>query len=212
MCIANNNVPPAVSRRISLQVHFKPSVWVPSQLVGAPLGTDVTIECVIEAFPKAITYWQKSQDGKEKIILNGPEQTEDRIGYRTSSKLIIRQFSSGDVGTYQCVSSNSLGSDQEVIRIYENPQVTEPAWFTKSSSSEFTTQSSWTRTKKITPNPHYRNTYKYVEYHQRTPAPGHATVTERSDADVRTFFSSAPRQCFSGTYQYLLLAPLLLTK
>ena len=53
------------------QFLVKPSVWVPNQLVGAPLGTDVTIECVIEAFPKAITYWQKSQDGKEKIILNG---------------------------------------------------------------------------------------------------------------------------------------------
>ena len=52
-----------------------------------------------------------------------PEQTEDRIGYRTSSKLIIRQFSSGDVGTYQCVSSNSLGSDQEVIRIYGTKMV-----------------------------------------------------------------------------------------
>ena len=56
---------------INSQFLVKPSVWVPNQLVGAPLGTDVTIECVIEAFPKAITYWQKSQDGKEKIILNG---------------------------------------------------------------------------------------------------------------------------------------------
>ena len=90
LCIANNNVPPAVSRRISLSVHcknhsyhhishlmsnenilVKPSAWVPNQLVGAPLGTDVTIECVIEAFPKAITYWQKALDNKEKIIMNG---------------------------------------------------------------------------------------------------------------------------------------------
>ena len=54
----------------------------------------------------------------------------------------------------------------------ENPQVTEPAWFTKSTSFDYTTESSWTRSKKITPNPHYRNTYKYVEYHHRTPAPG----------------------------------------
>ena len=42
--------------------------------MGAPLGHDVTIECVIEAFPKAITYWQKIQDGKEKIIMNGCEE------------------------------------------------------------------------------------------------------------------------------------------
>ena len=49
----------------------KPKAWVHNQLVGAPLGHDVTIECVIEAFPKAITYWQKTKDGKEKIIMNG---------------------------------------------------------------------------------------------------------------------------------------------
>ena len=49
----------------------RPKVWVYNQLVGAPLGTDVTIECVIEAFPKSITYWQKNLDGKEKIIMSG---------------------------------------------------------------------------------------------------------------------------------------------
>ena len=49
----------------------QPKVWVHNQLVGAPLGHDVTIECVIEAYPKSITYWQKIEDGKEKIILNG---------------------------------------------------------------------------------------------------------------------------------------------
>ena len=49
----------------------RPKVWVYNQLVGAPLGHDVTIECVIEAYPKSITYWQKTEGGKEKIIMNG---------------------------------------------------------------------------------------------------------------------------------------------
>ena len=49
-----------------------------------------------------------------------PEQRveEDRIGYKTSSRLRISNFSSEDAGTYHCVSSNSHGSDQEAIRIY----------------------------------------------------------------------------------------------
>ena len=55
-------------------ISVKPKAWVHNQLVGAPLGHDVTIECVIEAFPKAITYWQKITDGKEKIIMNGYER------------------------------------------------------------------------------------------------------------------------------------------
>lgn len=36
-----------------------PVIQVPNQLVGAPLGTDVTIECHVEASPKSINYWVK---------------------------------------------------------------------------------------------------------------------------------------------------------
>lgn len=36
-----------------------PVIQVPNQLVGAPLGTDVQIECHVEASPKSINYWIK---------------------------------------------------------------------------------------------------------------------------------------------------------
>ena len=32
---------------------------MPNQLVGAPLGTDIKIECNVEASPKSINYWVK---------------------------------------------------------------------------------------------------------------------------------------------------------
>jgi len=32
-------------------------VAVPEMLVGAPLGTDVKLECITEASPKAMAYW-----------------------------------------------------------------------------------------------------------------------------------------------------------
>lgn len=32
-------------------------IWVPNQLVGAPAGTDVTVDCHTEAHPRAISYW-----------------------------------------------------------------------------------------------------------------------------------------------------------
>ncbi|KAJ8927202.1 hypothetical protein NQ314_020480 [Rhamnusium bicolor] len=57
MCIASNGVPPTVSKRIMVNVHFHPVIHVPNQLVGAPLGTDVTLECNVEAYPKSINYW-----------------------------------------------------------------------------------------------------------------------------------------------------------
>lgn len=34
-----------------------PMIWVPNQLVGAPAGTDVTVDCHTEAHPRAISYW-----------------------------------------------------------------------------------------------------------------------------------------------------------
>ncbi|KAJ9579881.1 hypothetical protein L9F63_004483, partial [Diploptera punctata] len=57
LCIASNGVPPSVSKRIMVNVHFHPVIQVPNQLVGAPLGTDVTLECYVEASPRSINYW-----------------------------------------------------------------------------------------------------------------------------------------------------------
>lgn len=52
---------------VSVLVH--PLVEVPNQLVGAPVGTNVSLVCNVEASPKAINYWQK-ENGKNimKII------------------------------------------------------------------------------------------------------------------------------------------------
>lgn len=36
--------------------------WIPSQLEGAYIGQDATLECHSEAYPKSINYWVK-KDG-----------------------------------------------------------------------------------------------------------------------------------------------------
>lgn len=43
-----------------------PMVHVENQLLGAPLHTNVAIECHVEAFPHAITYWQR--DTSEMLL------------------------------------------------------------------------------------------------------------------------------------------------
>ena len=95
-----------------------PQVSVDSQLVGAPLGDHVEVECLIEASPRSITYWQKT--GQQTPLLNGSGHLveEDRMGYKTVYRLKIPRFSSQDAGTYRCVSENSLGRDEVTIRIY----------------------------------------------------------------------------------------------
>jgi hypothetical protein len=45
-----------------------PVVKVPNQLLGAPLGTDVQLECYVEAFPNTINYWIKNRG---EMLLDG---------------------------------------------------------------------------------------------------------------------------------------------
>uniref|UniRef100_A0A1A9X2X6 Ig-like domain-containing protein n=1 Tax=Glossina brevipalpis TaxID=37001 RepID=A0A1A9X2X6_9MUSC len=97
LCIATNGVPPSVSKRIILDVEFSPMIWVPNQLVGAPAGTDVTIDCHTEAHPKA------------------------------HMKLTIRNLQYGDFGNYRCISKNSLGETEGSIRVYEIPLPSTPS-------------------------------------------------------------------------------------
>lgn len=44
--------------------------------------------------------------------------TEQRTGYKGIMRLTIRSFSPTDVGTYHCVSTNSLGRAEGTLRLY----------------------------------------------------------------------------------------------
>ncbi|GBP24231.1 Hemicentin-1 [Eumeta japonica] len=178
LCIASNDVPPAVSKRITLSVNCEnpahalfntlncrlpfvsieygltlkqcfafvrerrmissarsnahgkllfalkcfepnvaPTVKVPNQLLGAPLGTDVKLKCHVEAYPNTINYWLKNRG---EMLLDGPKYTirEEKLSYKVSMWLTIRQFSRSDIGTYNCVSTNSLGKSEGTLRLY----------------------------------------------------------------------------------------------
>ena len=57
LCIAKNNVPPPVSKRVQLYVDFPPTLWITHQLVGVELGGVATIECLTAAHPKSLNFW-----------------------------------------------------------------------------------------------------------------------------------------------------------
>ncbi|XP_015183950.1 PREDICTED: lachesin-like [Polistes dominula] len=122
LCIASNDVPPAVSKRVTLAVNFAPSVTVPNQLLGAPLGTEVTLKCYVEAFPNTINYWVKNHRGtNDEMLLEGPKYSvrEERSGYKVLMELAIKGFTEQDVGSYKCISTNSLGRADGTLRLYE---------------------------------------------------------------------------------------------
>ncbi|XP_018395185.1 PREDICTED: neurotrimin-like [Cyphomyrmex costatus] len=119
LCIASNGVPPSVSKRMMLHVHFHPMVQVPNQLVGAPIGTNVTLVCHVEASPKAINYWTRESD--EMIITNSKyAMSEVKTSvYSVQMRLVIMNLQKHDLGGYKCISKNSIGDAEGNIRLYD---------------------------------------------------------------------------------------------
>ncbi|XP_054083591.1 basement membrane-specific heparan sulfate proteoglycan core protein-like [Zeugodacus cucurbitae] len=122
LCIASNGIPPSVSKRVMLIVHFPPMIWIQNQLVGAATGQNITLECQSEAYPKSINYWTKN----ETIIVPGDHFTSEIIenGYRIIMRLTINDVNVVDFGSYRCVAKNSLGDTDGTIKLYHIPQTT----------------------------------------------------------------------------------------
>ncbi|XP_068208580.1 lachesin-like [Palaemon carinicauda] len=119
LCIASNGIPPSVSKRIEVEVKFVPTVYVPHQLVGVPLGQDVTIECIIEAWPSGLNYWKRPNgiqvlhnDKKYKV-----KQVEGSQKYKTKLLLTITDVTRHDTGEYNCIANNSQGGAQQAVRV-----------------------------------------------------------------------------------------------
>ncbi|KAH0814455.1 hypothetical protein GEV33_008337 [Tenebrio molitor] len=125
LCIASNGVPPSVSKRIMLRVHFPPMIWIQNQLVGAMEGQQITLECHSEAYPRSINYWTMD-DGN--IISEGAKYEPVLVdnAYKVHMKLTIRSVSFADYGSYKCVAKNSLGETDGTIKLYHavpNPTI-----------------------------------------------------------------------------------------
>ncbi|KRF81171.1 uncharacterized protein Dvir_GJ12356, isoform D [Drosophila virilis] len=121
LCIASNGVPPSVSKRITLVVHFPPMITVQNQLIGAVEGKGVTLECQSEAYPKSINYWTRERG---EIVPPGGQYTAnvtEIAGYRSSMKLHINPLSQAEFGAYRCVAKNSLGDTDGTIKLYRIP-------------------------------------------------------------------------------------------
>ncbi|XP_068215931.1 lachesin-like [Palaemon carinicauda] len=116
LCIASNKVPPSISKRIVLDIQFQPVITVPNQLVGAPIGTSVSLECQVAAFPNAVHFWSFS----DQLLINSTRQEtqEIRDGYTTVMKLSLRNLRQEDFGSYVCTAKNSLGEAASNVRLY----------------------------------------------------------------------------------------------
>lgn len=108
--------------RLSLSV--RPKIRVPNQLVGAPSGTDVTLECRLEASPTPLTSWIRS-DGIMLLNNRKYDVTEEKEGYKIYMKIRINTLTASDFGSYKCVAKNTLGEKEGFIRLYGENSLSE---------------------------------------------------------------------------------------
>ncbi|CAG0915053.1 unnamed protein product [Notodromas monacha] len=142
LCIANNGYPPIVSKRITLDVEFAPTVAASESLVSGPLGFSVELHCVAEAYPKAMYYWTKN--GSMVYDHSKYDQTNKaRYPYETEMTLRIKNLTHDDFDVYGCVAKNSLGEDSGTIRLLQyGGRQNKESWFSspsKSAASEIQT-------------------------------------------------------------------------
>lgn len=79
-----------MSQSITSAVAVPPMLWIPHQLVGAPLGYSVTLECYTEAHPTSLNYWAR-EDGLMIHESSKYKTTSlpDRPAYKTHMTLTI---------------------------------------------------------------------------------------------------------------------------
>ncbi|XP_015109027.1 lachesin [Diachasma alloeum] len=153
LCIATNDVPPGVSKRVYLRVHFSPTAKVKNQLVGSPLGTDVSLVCEIESFPRTINMWQR---GKQVVSISSGgrfvsnETVNEKEEWKTTIELKIMQLQAEDLDEYKCIAKSVIGEAEATLRLYQIEGVTQSTRATSTSGKRFSGgNSSWRTTPKL---------------------------------------------------------------
>jgi len=123
LCIAQNGVPPTVSRRITLDVIYPPTVIVDREVIGVGLGATLMISCSVEAHPSPVTVWTTQdnraiiQGGRFKIV------REEKKG-AVDTNLIIQNIAYNDnFARFKCTGRNSLGISEKTITVHITDEI-----------------------------------------------------------------------------------------
>jgi len=117
LCIASNGHPPAVSRRIQLDVKFRPVVNVLDQHVTSVEGKTISLSCEIESYPRAEIFWVKRDVPYQPIQTSGRFIKEDFhvTDYKTKTVLTIYNYTNQDTGLYDCRAKNEMNLKGDTV-------------------------------------------------------------------------------------------------
>ncbi|GIY27568.1 lachesin [Caerostris extrusa] len=93
-------------------------IRVPNLRVGAAVGSDVTLECKLEASPSPLTSWVRNGF----MLLNTTKYgiVECQHGYKVDMKIKIRNVVKSDFGSYKCLAKNTLAEKEGLHTIICN--------------------------------------------------------------------------------------------
>ena len=107
---------------------------VPHQLVGAPLGSTVTLDCGLESSPAAVPMWKRGDGEGSSLLLHDASKYRLQSApaasllsggggggvspYRTHLRLMIINVTDKDYGGYRCAAANPFGEADGVIKLY----------------------------------------------------------------------------------------------
>ncbi|XP_046638076.1 opioid-binding protein/cell adhesion molecule homolog [Daphnia pulicaria] len=133
LCIASNDVPPIVSKRVVLNVNFAPLVTTTTnKIADGVLGIEIRLTCQIESHPPSLNQWMKRDRNNsitailpstkysvKDVRLNSPSN------YKTNTTLTIHDIQPEDIrNSYICVAVNFLGQAEASIAFYGNIEET----------------------------------------------------------------------------------------
>lgn len=124
-CVAYNNVDKAASRKMEVEVIFRPEIELPTRRISQVVNKETILQCIIRANPLLSSQWVRNgirleNGGKFRIDIFD-KYTEI---YTKVLDLQIRNVKKEDYGNYTCIASNKLGEDKETMLLYEMVQPT----------------------------------------------------------------------------------------
>ncbi|XP_014088353.2 uncharacterized protein [Bactrocera oleae] len=109
-CYADNGLVPVANATFLIQVHFSPMIAVYRQMIYAEYGQSATLECMVEAFPEAIKYWERAYDGKTLDPGDKYQIETYTDSFKTTMRLTITNLRKDDFGYYYCVARNEMNA------------------------------------------------------------------------------------------------------
>jgi len=130
-CVADNSIPPTVSKKIYLNIQYAPQIKFLNSKVFQKKGERVIFDCNVNSNPLSKIYWYKNQTRIYESYKFNFENLDDSY-----HRLYINNLTDGDFGDYYCTAVNILGKSTSKIQLIELRSPNEHKKPTSSSSSK----------------------------------------------------------------------------